>query len=322
MKITTVITRELMLRLLMFLTSLTFYFNCYQAQSSIINKSESDFINEKKIKIGEVLFNDKTLSLNKTHSCASCHNPYKAYTDNKKASNGFNNEKLKRNTPTLYNVSLNDVFFWDGRESSLYEATLSPILESKEMNMTEKEIEIRINNSILYRELFGEINIKDKINISDVINSLVSFQESLTKENSDFDNFIKGDEQAISKSAKKGYVLFKGKAGCINCHEGKAFTDNSFHNIGVKTTDIGKAKNNSDEYYNMSFRVPTLKNISMTAPYMHNGSIETLEKVIDFYDRGGDVKYKNLSPDITRLDLSKIEKRQLVDFLKTLNDKF
>lgn len=260
--------------------------------------------------------------MNKTQSCASCHNPKNSYTDKTAKSLGFDNKILKRNTPTIYNVALYDVFFWDGRTSSIYEATLSPILERNEMNMTINELENRVNSSTVYKKLFQKVYKKDKITIKEIINCLIYFQKSLIRNNSNFDRFIEGDTDAISKSAYAGYLLFKGKAKCINCHDGKNFTDNSFHNIGVKTSDFGRANINLDKDYNMSFRVPTLKNISMTAPYMHNGSINTLEQVIDFYDRGGDVKYKNLSSEITTLKLNNLEKKQIIEFLKTLNNEF
>lgn len=251
-----------------------------------------------KIEQGRRLFFDRRLSRDGSVSCSSCHDPQRAYSDGRTLPVGVFGRGGRRNAPALINRGYGNLFFWDGRAASLEEQVLKPIEDPNEMDMTLPEAVERVG-----------------LATEEISRSLASFVRSLLYGNSRFDRFVNGDRNALSADEQAGLQLFRGRANCVACHVGPNFTDERLHNTGVAwkdgtLADTGAGKGN--------FKTPTLRELSRTAPYMHDGSLATLEDVIDFYDGGGR-KNQSLASDIRPLRLSADEKRQIVAFLRALN---
>ncbi|MDX2471140.1 MAG: cytochrome c peroxidase [SAR324 cluster bacterium] len=285
---------------------------------------ESDFdINEKVIDLGKTLFFDNRLSINKSQSCATCHNPDLGFGDGMAKGIGALGGKLGRNVPHIYNLSWNNRFFWDGRAKTLEEQALGPIQSKAEMNMDIPTLVRRLQQVPAYRlkfkKAFGDEAITDKT----IAAALAAFEATITVTNTPFDQFTKGNHAALSPSAKRGLKLFKKKARCVKCHDGANFTDVGFHNIGVKdldkTADVGRYKIDPAKNLRGAFKTPGLRNTAFTAPYMHNGSLGSLEEVVRFYNRGGE-KSPNKDKLMKKLNLSEQEIFDLVAFLGALSE--
>lgn len=282
--------------------------------------------NPERISLGKALYFDPRLSGSNFISCATCHNPALGWADGLPTAIGHNFQKLRRHTPTIINTAFNPIQFWDGRADTLEEQAAGPIVASGEMNQNFDELVKEISRHKGYIEMFDKAYPGEGITKSTIIRALASFERTVISKDSPFDKFLDGDSNAISQSAARGFELFKGKAQCANCHSGYNFTDNGFHNIGVKdegTPDEGRYAHVPIKTMKGAFKTPTLRDIALTSPYMHNGSYSTLEAVIDHYDRKGDVK-ENLSPNMMGtepLGLTAQEKVDLVEFLKSLTGK-
>ena len=189
------------------------------------------------------------------------------------------------------------------------------------MSIPITELVAKLGNIPGYAYMFHKAYPGEGITHRSVAKALASFQRTVVSTESPFDRWRKGDAQAVDASVKRGFALFTGKANCATCHEGYNFTDNGFHNIGVKDSgaapDLGRFTQRKLDMLKGAFKTPTLRDVALTAPYMRNGSYNTLEEVVDHYDRGGDVK-DNLSPNIKPLNLSAQEKQDLVNFMKSL----
>lgn len=270
------------------------------------------------VELGKILFFDTRLSSNNKISCATCHNPDFGFSDGKKVSFGVNGNKLSRNTPHLYNLAWNNSFFWDGRASTLEKQALMPVTSKNEMNLPKEELVEKISKVAFYQERFSTLY-SDGINALNISKALASFERSIITRNSPFDKYLKGDKKAISKDSIAGMNLFTTKASCIVCHSGANFTDNSFHNLGFTSIDEGRGKIVNDKSLNGAFKTPGLRNIALSAPYLHDGSLKTLEDVVVFYNKGGGVS-KNKSNLIRPLNLNKKEIYQLVSFLNSLTE--
>jgi len=270
------------------------------------------------IELGKMLFFDQRLSEDQTISCASCHEPEIGLGDGLKTSVGIRKSILKRNSPHLYNLAWNVSFFWDGRVSTLEEQVLEPIEDQNEMDMNLESLVSRLRSIPGYVRIFQEVYGK-KITKEGIAYSLASFLRSLQSTDSPFDRYMKGETDAISPAAIRGKKLFEGKARCLQCHDGANLTDNSFHNLGMEDEDLGRGPVVRDSTLNGAFKTPGLRNVLLSAPYMHDGSLGTLEEVLEFYNRGGGPS-KNKSPLLRPLSLTKTEIVDLMAFLGALTD--
>jgi cytochrome c peroxidase len=277
--------------------------------------------NAERISLGRTLFFDPRLSGSGFISCATCHNPAMAWSDGLPTGFGHDFKRLGRGTPTILNAAYQPLLMWDGRKNSLEAQALGPIESAGEMNMPLDELVKRLSGIVGYQPLFDKAYPGEGISKETVGKALASFERTIVSTTSPFDKWRRGDKKAISESAQRGFVLFNDKAACVKCHQGFNFSDNGFHNIGVKslgdTEDEGRFAHRKIKILKGAFKTPTLRDIDLTPPYMHNGIYQTLEEVVDHYDRGGDVK-TNLSPNIQPLGLTAQERQDLVAFMKTL----
>jgi len=272
-----------------------------------------------------MLFFDPRLSGSQWISCASCHNPALGWSDGLPTAIGVGMKKLPRRTPTILNVAYNTVFMWDGRAASLEDQAVGPIKNKDEMD---QDMEILVERLVVipgYAAAFERAYPGEGITEKTIAKALASFERTVVSAESPFDRWRAGNEKAVEESAKRGFKLFTGKAKCDVCHEGANFTDNGFHNIGLKTPkgmseDVGRYAQRKVKINKGAFKTSTLRDVELTAPYMHNGIYQTLEEVVDHYDRGGDVK-DNLDPNMEPLNLTSQEKQDLLAFLRSLTGK-
>lgn len=274
-----------------------------------------------KVELGKRLFFDTRLSLDQGSSCATCHSPEKAFTDGLPRSKGFNGATLRRNSPTILNAAYNSLQFWDGRASSLDEQCKGPLLSPAEMNMVdEKHLVDRLNAIAGYRRDFQSV-FGTGPSLDNVAKAIAAFERTLLTPGSKFDRYAAGEKNALTAEEKRGLIVFFGKGSCSECHNGPNFTDDKFHNLGLMSAsgvaDEGRFEVTSNIEDRGAFKTPTLRNVSLTGPYMHDGSSATLEEVIDLYDRGGG-DGPNKSHLVYKLNLSTQEKSDLVAFLKSL----
>ncbi|MGH9571508.1 MAG: cytochrome-c peroxidase [Candidatus Angelobacter sp.] len=276
-----------------------------------------------KIALGEHLFFDRRLSLDYSSSCATCHAPDKAFTDGLPRAKGFKGALGQRNSPTVLNAAYNDLQFWDGRAASLDEQCKGPLLNPAEMNMVdEKNLVDRLNAVPEYRRDFQQVFGRGP-SLDNVAHAIAAFERTLVTPNARFDRYAQGDKNALTAQEKRGLIVFFGKAACSECHKGPNFTDNKFHSLGIaplpgNPNDLGRFAVTNRPEDRGAFKTPSLRNIALTAPYMHDGSSATLEDVIDLYDRGGG-DGPNKDKLVYKLNLTDEEKSDLIAFLKTLN---
>jgi cytochrome c peroxidase len=292
-----------------------------------------------KIALGKKLFNDPILSGNNTRSCASCHHADKAFTDGlERAVTLDGKSMIQRNTPTLTNIAFQRVFFTDSRVSYLEDQAVAVIKNENEMHGSLEKSALAIQKNADYVKEFKKAFPKGEINEFAIKNALGSYIRSLSHYDSKFDNYMQ-NKTTFTADEKAGFNLFAGKGKCATCHfipltNGTVppnFDKSESEILGVpdKTKkldgDLGKFVITQAAIHKNSFKTPTIRNIELTAPYMHNGVYKTLEEVIDFYDQGGglglafDVPNQTLPED--KLNLSDKEKKQLIAFMKTLTDK-
>ncbi|MCS7073718.1 MAG: cytochrome-c peroxidase [Bacteroidia bacterium] len=274
-----------------------------------------------RVALGKKLFHEKLLSRDSSISCATCHKPELAFSDGLTRSFGIDGNVVTRNSPNLTNVLWATSLFWDGGSISLEHQAIAPIQNPLEMDFTVQGGVERIKTIPEYVELFRKAYNRD-VDSFGLVRAIAAYQRTFISSKSKYDKYLAGDLTALNESEERGRQLFFGeKAECFHCHTGILFTDNSFQNNGLytiypdsgryritgKTSDIGK------------FRVPTLRNVAVTAPFMHDGSIPTLEAVIDHYASGGK-GHPNQSPLVRPFNLTAQEKQDLVNFLKALTD--
>jgi len=272
-----------------------------------------------RVALGEMLFFDPRLSRKANMSCASCHNPSLGWSDGLRTATGFDMQTLARATPTIINAAFNPIQMWDGRKGTLEEQALGPIEAGGEMNMPLPEMVTRLKTIHGYAPKFEQAYPGQGISEVTVARAIASYERTVLSTESPFDRWRKGDAKAVSDSAKRGFDLFTGKANCAICHMGYNFTDNGFHNIGVKDSaeDVGRFAQKPLKSMRGAFKTPTLRDIALTGPYMRNGAYVTLMEVVEHYDRGGDDK-SNLDINMTPLNLSAVEKADLVAFMESL----
>jgi len=271
--------------------------------------------------LGKMLFFDPRLSGSNSISCATCHNPSFAWSDGLPRAIGHGHKELARKSPTISNLAWTEKMMWDGRFSHLEGQALGPIGSEAEMNMNLDGLADKIKKIAGYRDLFQKAYSNQEITPELVAKAIGVFERGVVSGNAPFDLWVAGDESAISEDAKKGFVLFNTKANCVACHSGWRFTDDSFHDIGLAGTDIGRGKFLKLASQQFAFKTPGLRNVSLRGSFMHDGSKQDLAQVIEFYIKGGSEKRESLSDSMKPLELTQVEKRQLLDFLKTLTSK-
>ena len=273
-----------------------------------------------KVALGAKLFSDTRLSGNGRRSCASCHRPEWEFTDGRRRALALSGAPLRRNTPSLWNLAWGKHFFWDGRAPSLEAQVQMPIEEAQEMGGDWPKILRRLGEdadlAARFRAAFPE---EPSVAQATVLEALASYVRSLVSPPTRFDAWIDGDAQALKPAEVAGFRLFIGKAGCVLCHVGWRFTDDRFHDIGLAGSDGGRGAVPGGTPGLMAFKTPSLREVARTAPYMHDGSLPTLEAVIGHY-AGGFVRRPSLATNLNRdLRLSAEEKSDLIAFLRTLS---
>ncbi|HQZ16441.1 MAG TPA: cytochrome c peroxidase [Vicinamibacteria bacterium] len=305
-------------------------------------------VTPEKIELGRRLYYDKSLSADGTVSCATCHDPEKGFADGKKVGEGIGGKKGARNSPTVLNSMFNEFQFWDGRASTLEEQAKGPMTNPVEMGMKDHDMVVAaVMKDPAYvadfQKIFGHAP-----TIDDVAAAIATFERTVVSGDSAFDRFQAGDKLAMSESAQRGWVLWNGKARCNTCHPFAAntpnFSDNKFHNIGVaaKGRDFGVLARKATQVADLqelafdpnfselgrfiatkqpkdlgAFKSSGLRDIALTAPYMHDGSEPTLISVVEFYDKGGEPN-PFLDGGITPLKLTEGERHDLVAFMEAL----
>jgi len=310
-----------------------------------------------KVALGEKLYFDKRLSSDRTVSCATCHDPATALADNNMVGVGIGLKKGARNAPTVLNSMFNKLQFWDGRAATLEEQAKMPITNSIEMGMKDHgAVVARVRMIAEYKPLFAAAFGPKGVTIDTVAKAIAAFERTQISGNSPFDRFIAGDQNAISDAAKRGWALFNGQARCVSCHawnpSAPFFIDDKFHNIGVAAKDqnftllarrarkfISQGKNRAQIQDELAvtegfselgrylitgqpkdigaFKTSGLRDIELTAPYMHNGSQKTLLDVMKFYNKGGEPN-PNLDAGMRPLNLTDPQMDDVVEFMKTL----
>jgi cytochrome c peroxidase len=272
-----------------------------------------------KVALGKQLFFDPRLSGNNQMSCATCHLAEKAFGDGRVRGQGHEGRELSRNTPTLLNVAFMPKLFWDGRARSLEEQALGPIQSPEEMNQDLDKLTAELNLVPGYVAQFMQIY-KTKVTRVGIAKSLAAFERTLVTQPSPLDRYLEGDKQALSAAAKRGMELFLGDAGCARCHKGPLLSDGEFYRLGLGLQDEGLAGITNKKEDSGKFRTPSLRNVAQTAPYMHDGSMETLVDVVTYYYRGVPTSL----PDGLPLDVQPLfgqsfsEISDLVAFLESL----
>jgi cytochrome c peroxidase len=282
------------------------------------------------IALGRKLFYDPRLSKDNTVSCASCHNPNIGFSDGRAIALGVGGMAGKRNAPTILNAAYSPLQFWDGRAPSLESQSAFPIADPVEMNQSHDVFVSKIRKDPEYKAEFSQAFGPGTITLDLIEKSLASFERTLLSGNSPFDQYqYGGNKQALTPAAIRGLAIFldPNRGNCAVCHTINAqyalFTDGKFHNTGAGVngagdfTDFGRFGQTKIEAEKGEFKTPTLRNVALTAPYMHDGSLKTLEDVVDFYAGGGNSN-PYLDKDIKPLKLSAQDRADLVAFLNAL----
>lgn len=286
---------------------------------------ENNQLSKARIDLGKKLFFDTIMSKDRKMTCASCHHPEKAFTDGQHKSIGKGGERLLRNAPTLINVAYQDSgLLFEGGVPTLEMQILVPVKEHLEFNFSMKLIAERMKKDSVYMQLSKKAY--DRLPSPFVITrAIASYERTLIQGDSRYDHFINGDSLALNEEEQKGMNLFFNKLDCDQCHGGFLLTNKGFENNGLYNypypLDSGKMRVTHLEKDRDKFKTPTLRNIELTAPYMHDGSMTTLEQVIKHYESGGK-DHPNKSRFIKSFELTEEERQNLVLFLKSLTDTF
>ncbi|MDQ7044992.1 MAG: cytochrome c peroxidase [Sulfurimonas sp.] len=294
---------------------------------SEVPQPKDNKITPKRVELGKLLYFDTRLSSTGKVSCATCHHPKRGWTDLEAVSKavGINGERGPRNSPTVMNSAYQKHQFWDGRARTLEQQALGPIEADVEMNMPLEVLIPKLNKIQGYKKLFAKAYPQSKGEITEkyLAKAIASFERTAVSGNTPFDKYIKGDKKAISAEAKEGFKIFKGKANCVSCHEGFNFSDGSFHNLGMTDgqlagKDVGRyAVKRRAAWYGV-FKTPTLRDVAISHPYMHDGSVKSLEEASRICNEGKFPHVKNFSTQVQNKDLTDDDYTKMVSFLKTL----
>jgi cytochrome c peroxidase len=289
----------------------------YQRPSEIPTPKDNSYSPER-AELGKSLFFDPRLSGSGAISCASCHNPALGWSDGLPTGIGHMGSRLGRHSPAVEDLAWGGPYFWDGRAATLEDQAKGPLQAGAEMNMPLANVVRTVVSIPGYKTAFAAAYPGEPINIEIIAKAIANFERTIVSGKAPFDLWIEGDEHAIGEAAKRGFVLFNTKGDCATCHSSWRFSDDGFHDIGVKSNDKGRgAVNVGNPVVEYAFKTPSLRNTALRAPYMHDGSEKSLRAVIDFYD-GGFIERKSLSPHIKPLHLNNNEKDDLLAFLNSL----
>ncbi len=280
-----------------------------------MNTPADNQVTDVRAELGRQLFFDPILSADDNVSCATCHHPDRGFSDGEMAG------RSGRNVPTLWNVGYAQFLQWDGSMESLESQALTPLTHADEMAADLDEMAQDLTGISAYRDRFDEAY-DGEISAETVTYALAAFQRTLVTRLSPFDRYAQGDRDALTPEQRRGLALFRsGATRCFECHAAPTFADNTFRVIGVPSSDPGRAAV-SDDGMEGAFKVPTLRNIALSAPYMHDGSMETLEEVVEFYADGGGRAHdrSGIDPFVSGFELSEQEKKDMVAFLHALTD--
>lgn len=308
-----------------------------------MNTRKSNPTTPEKVELGRLLYFDPLLSGDNTQSCATCHHPDLGFSDGRQVSMGVGGKglgpsrtagkELPRNAPSIWNAAWFHKLFWDGRANDLEDQARNPITAEDEMNQKPDDL-VRELKAIpeyvsMFETAFG-VSGESAVTFDNVTGAIAAFERTVVSRDSPFDRYAAGDTTALTPEQRRGLTLFRSlKTRCFECHGFPTFANPDFKVIGVppmpgKTPDPGRSEIDGGEPYKFAFKVPTLRNVALTAPYMHNGRFQTLEEVIDFYSVGGGqgfgMKLPNLDDKIRRFSISQEEKKDLVAFLHALTD--
>jgi cytochrome c peroxidase len=281
-----------------------------------------------KIALGRRLFFETSLSSDRSVACATCHDPKRAFTDDRPLAVGVFERVGRRHSPALINRGFGQTQFWDGRAATLETQVLRPIEDRNEMDLSLEEAIARLTADEYYRAAFQTV-FERPVSAEDLGRALASYVRSIRSGDAPYDRFIDGETDALSPEQQLGLRVFRTKGRCAFCHREPTFTDEQFWNTGVAWSvdpasqtgsyqDEGRFEVARTERLRGSFKTPTLREVARTAPYMHDGSLATLADVVDFYDKGGRPN-RNLMPIIRPLGLTTEEKQALIKFLESLN---
>ncbi len=306
----------------------------WEELSSLAKTDTSYFsvIARPKIVLGRMLFFDPVLSGSSQISCSSCHNPQTSWGDHLRVPVGHDHVEGSRNTPSLLNVFARQSMFWDGRAATLEEQAKSPIEAHHEMNMEVARLPEKLSQYKGYRDLFREAYGSEEIDNDKIFSALADFQRTITSRRSRFDEFLDGKHTVLTDKEIFGLHLFRTKARCMNCHFGKFFTDEGFHNIGLtyykrKYEDLGRYKVTGDPADIGKFRTPSLRDVMNSEPWMHNGLFGSMPGILNMYNSGmhmndakpeqkaADPLYPVADPLLKPLQLTVEEKDAVVAFL-------
>ncbi len=285
---------------------------------------EGNAPNPARIDLGKKLFFDTRLSSDGNMSCATCHNPAFGWSDGLSTAKGFKSKVLGRASPTVINTVYNPIQMWDGRKKDLMDQATGPLESPNEMATDIPKVLAFLNSSEGYKVAFAKAYPGEGINLKTLAKAIAAYEATIISNNSPFDRWVKGDKKAMTQQQVKGFRLFTdpNKGNCVVCHSAPNFTDSSFNNVGLasfgqENADMGRYEQRKVAAIKGAFKTPTIRDITLTAPYFHDGSVATLKEVVAHYNVGGVVK-TNLSPNIKVLNLSEQEQADIVAFMEAL----
>jgi cytochrome c peroxidase len=318
------VTSTLLITSMLTLSSFATEDNSRWIRPNEVPQPKDNQLTKERIELGKLLYFDTRLSKSEQVSCATCHNPELGWSDAVPRAIGHEGRKGPRNSPTILNTAYQYHQFWDGRARTLEQQALGPIEADVEMNIPVSEVLEKLSKIPEYVELFKKAYPEQGLSKDSLAKAIASFERTVVSTEAPFDKYIKGDDEAISDDAKKGFALFKGRAHCSDCHDGFNFSDGSFHNIGLnegdlKGSDLGRYAMKRRASWYGAMKTPTLRDISRTSPYFHDGSVHTLHEAVFICGNGGRYQdAKGKSSFIQDRVLSRKEVDYIVEFLKTL----
>lgn len=276
-------------------------------------------LTEGKVQLGRKLFFDPILSVDRSLACASCHDPAHGFASAQAQPVGVGGKVGKRKAPSILNRAYAGSLFWDGREPTLEAQALRPIDNPVEMGAEVEQIVKRLREEPEYRKRFEQV-FQDGVSAANLARSLAAFERTLLSGNSRADQFKYGKVAALNERERHGLWLFESRAGCWRCHSGRNFSDEKYHNTGVSwgKGDLGRFEVTQQPTDRGRFKTPSLRGVAEHPPFMHDGSLATLQEVVEFYNRGG-IRNSNLDAELQPLSLDKEEILALVEYLKALS---
>ena len=281
-------------------------------------------ITTNRIELGKKLFFDPRLSGDKNMSCATCHSPMFGWSDGLPTARGNKSMVLGRASPVVVNTGFNNIQMWDGRKATLEDQAIGPMRAHVEMNIDVPELLNFLSANKEYADHFEKAYPNQGVTEDTLTKAIATFERTIVSNNSPFDKWVKGDKNALTKQEINGFKVFMDskKGNCVVCHEAPNFTDNGFHNLGLasfgkENPDMGRYSERPLGLMKGAFKTPTMRDISLSAPYFHDGSANTLREVVKHYQSGGIVK-TNLSPNFVAAMLTEQEVNDLIAFMESL----